>query len=198
MTEQQTPETARPSRVARRFKRRDWKARPRRRHPGTLDPRQVEGIALHWPGMKNALPPRIDAIAAALRGWQDYHMDEHGWSDIAYQVAIDQLGNRWRLRGLRNRSAANGDTAVNLRYGAALLILGPGEAPTDAMRLQVRQVVSDHRRLFSESHRIVGHGEIRPDGGTDCPGAMVERFIKAGAFEPVKRWSPARQAEVEG
>lgn len=160
-----------------------WRARTRRRHPGTLDRGAVVGLAFHWPAMSK--PVRgIRNVSAALRGWQDYHMDEHGWSDIAYQVAVDQDGNRYGLRGLRRVSAANGGRTVNLTYGAVLLVLAPGETPSPAMVRTVRRIVRQHRRIFPGSRHLVGHGEIRPSGPTDCPGAAVRAALDAGVFEP--------------
>jgi N-acetylmuramoyl-L-alanine amidase. len=125
----------------------------------------------------------FDAIAAALRSWQTFHMDSRGWSDIAYQEAVDNDGNVYVLRGLGTTSGANGDTATNAAYGALLLILAPGEQPTDAMTAAVRRRVAAHRRRFPRSHRIVGHNDIRPEP-TSCPGPIVSKLIDAGVFEP--------------
>ncbi|WP_161605422.1 peptidoglycan recognition protein family protein [Pimelobacter simplex] len=181
MSKPKTPK--KPTTTPRRFSRKDWRARDRRRHPGTLDRHQVEGIALHWPGMPHPLGT-VTAVMNALRSWQRMHMDDNGWSDIAYQVAIDQQGNRYRLRGLKNRSAANGDTSLNLRYGAVLLVLAEGEKPSPAMIAEVRRVVARHRALFPRSRKIVPHSAIRP-GGTDCPGDAVRKLIDGGVFAPV-------------
>src|SRR6266542_3002954 len=97
----------------------------------------IDGDALHWPGMANPIDAAGDIgmrrVASALRGWQNYHMDVRGWSDIAYQIAIDQAGRAWTLRGLTTRSAANGDVDTNTRFGAVLLVLAPGEDPSRAM-----------------------------------------------------------------
>lgn len=164
------------------FSRTDWGARAPRSGPGNLSPTQVEGIALHWPAMTQPLRG-IAAVKAALRGWQKYHMDGQGWSDIGYQVAVDQDGNRYELRGLRTQSGANGDRDVNERFGAVLLILAPGEEPTPAMVAEVRRVIADHRALFPRSRRIVGHTDIRPEP-TACPGPAALRLIRAGAFDP--------------
>lgn len=162
-----------------------WGARPSRGGPGPLTPSRVEGIALHWPAMSSPLRT-VDAVKAALRNWQSYHMDDQGWSDIGYQVAVDQAGNRYELRGLAIQSGANGGTDVNERFGACLLVLAPGEEPTAEMVTEVRRVVADHRRLFPKSHRIVGHGDIRPEP-TTCPGPAVSRGIRAGVFEPANQ-----------
>lgn len=164
------------------YSRADWGARAARSGPGPLTADQVEGIALHWPAMADPLGS-VAAVKTALRGWQNYHMDGQGWSDIGYQVAVDQAGNRYELRGLQTQSGANGGTDVNERFGAALLILAPGEEPTTAMLAEVRRVIADHRRLFPQSTRVVGHSDIRPEP-TACPGPAVSRGIRAGVFNP--------------
>lgn len=162
------------------YERRQWGAaanRGRRR----LDPDQVEGIALHWPGDKIKRHNIFD-VGFALRTWQQSHFAKD-WSDIAYQEAIDQDGNVYRLRGLRFRSAANGDEDVNDRFGALLLVLAIGEKPSDAMIRAVRRRVKRHQDLFPRSRRIEPHSAVRP-AGTDCPGDHVRRLIKEGAFRP--------------
>lgn len=165
-----------------RISRRKWGARAARPGPGRLDPAEVVGIALHWPAMTRPLDT-VEEVCASLRAWQRYHMDGHGWSDIAYQEAIDQAGNVYGLRGLRNTSGANGSTSVNARYGALLLILAPGEQPSAAMIRAVRRRIRRHRELFPGSRAIVGHGDIRPEP-TSCPGPAVAAHIKKGTFHP--------------
>lgn len=170
------------------YSRDDWGARPYQAHY-PLDKDQVEGIALHWPAIDDKLHT-VDQCKAALRSFQRYHMDtnaiaEGGASDIAYQVAIDQAGNTYRLRGLRYRSAANGDGDTNRRFGALLLLVAIGEKPTDRLVTAVRHRIAEHRRIFPDSRRIVGHGEIRPEP-TACPGQLVQHMIDAHVFEPFK------------
>lgn len=142
-----------------------WKARRRRHRPGRLSKNAVIGIALHWPAMSKPIRGRAN-VEAALRNWQSFHMDVRGWSDVAYQEAIDQDGIVYTLRGIRNRSAANGSSSLNGRYGAFLLVLGPGEEPSAAMIDATRRRIKAHRKWFPASTEIVGHGDIRP-GGTE-------------------------------
>jgi len=170
-----------------RYSRSAWGARPATDGPGPLDVREVVGIALHWPAM--SAPLRAPKVAAALRGWQDYHMDDRGWSDIAYQEAVDQTGNVYVLRGLKATGGANGDTAANASHGSLLLVLAPGEQPSVAMIRAVRRRIRSHRRLFPRSTRIVGHNDIRPEP-TACPGPIVSRLIDAGTFDPDKEYRP--------
>lgn len=179
----------------------EWNPRPAR-GSNPLIASEVEGIALHWPGMQHPITGR-QAVASAIRGWQDYHMDVHGWSDIAYQAAVDQNGLAWELRGLTTRSAANGDQDVNHRFGALLLILAPGEQPTDAMARTTRLVISEFRSHYPNATKIVPHSAVRPDP-TDCPGDIARAAIARGTFNPTATPTPggpemnaAEQAQMD-
>lgn len=159
-----------------------WGARKRLRHPGTLNRDAVVGVALHWPGMGRTPARNPEHVKQLLRGWQRMHQDDKGWSDIAYQVAVDQWGNCYSLRGKRHMSAANGTRALNLTYGAVLLVLADGEEPSAAMVKATNRLIKRYRKLFPNATRIVGHGDIRP-GGTACPGPWVSRAIRAGVIK---------------
>ena len=168
------------------FSRSEWGARPANPGPGPLFGATVESIALHWPAMTEPLTTVAD-VMAALRSWQRFHMDDKGWSDIAYQEAYDQAGNTYILRGLDTQSGANGDVDGNEENGALLLILAPGEQPSPAMMKAVRAGVARHRALFRNSVGVKGHSDVRPEP-TACPGPIVLALIRTGAFEP----SPVR------
>ena len=161
-----------------------WNARPPKDGPGNLTVSRVEGAVIHWPGTgSTSVIHSKAAVASALRGWQDYHMDTRGWSDIAYQVAVDQAGRAWTLRGLRIQSGANGNNDLNERYGAILLVLVTGEQPTAAMKATTRAVIADFRRIFPRGTAIRPHSAVRPDP-TDCPGPAARAAIARGDFTP--------------
>lgn len=164
-----------------------WGARPPGPGPGPMDPARVQGVALHWPGMDRPINADgvvgLGRVVAALRSWQNLHMDDNGWSDIAYQEAIDQAGRVYTLRGFGTKSGANGDSDVNARYGAILLVVGPGERPSRAMVRATRSRVAAFRRRYPNGRHVTTHGRIRP-GGTACPGPVVSEMAAAGAFAP--------------
>ncbi|MEU4197628.1 peptidoglycan recognition family protein [Kribbella sp. NPDC026611] len=161
-----------------------WNARPPNGGPGNLTVSRVEGAVIHWPGTGTTKVIHTQAaVASALRGWQDYHMDTRGWSDIAYQVAVDQAGRAWTLRGLRTQSGANGDNDVNERYGAILLVLVTGEQPSAAMKATTRAVIADFRKLYPRGTAIRPHSAVRPEP-TDCPGDPARAAIARGDFTP--------------
>lgn len=164
-----------------RITRSEWGARPARPGPGRLNPREVTGMVIHWPGMKTQLRG-VKAVSAALRGWQAYHMDTLGWSDIAYQEAIDQDGNVYVLRGLWRQSAANGDGDTNDENGAILLVLAPGEEPSAKMLAMLRKRIRRHREVYPRSRKVYGHNDVRPEP-TACPGRIVQDMIDRGAIK---------------
>jgi hypothetical protein len=184
-----------------------WMAEPAGDGPGPLDPSKVKGVVVHWPGSgeTDSFDGRAE-IVAALRGWQRFHMEDKGWSDIAYQVAVDQAGRAWILRGLRTQSGANGNEDLNERYGAILLVLVAGEEPSAAMKATVREVVRDFRAIYGDDAALIlPHSAVRPDG-TDCPGPKARAAIARGDFEPWAdhpeppeddMWTPEQAAAVE-
>ncbi|TDD26550.1 hypothetical protein E1218_13120 [Kribbella turkmenica] len=176
-----------------------WRARPPNGGPGTLTPSRVQGAVIHWPGTGTTTGIHSQAaVASALRGWQKFHMDDRGWSDIAYQVAVDQAGRAWALRGLRVQSGANGNADLNERYGAILLVLVTGEQPTAAMKATTRGVIADFRRIFPRGTAIRPHSAVRPDG-TDCPGPAARAAIARGDFTPTSEdvMTPAQMQELK-
>jgi hypothetical protein len=168
--------------------------RPRNGGGVALKVANVDGYALHWPGMAKPIDATGDAgfrrVCSALRGWQAYHMDTRGWSDIAYQAAVDQAGRKYSLRGLNIQSGANGDQDVNVRFGAILLVLAPGEKPSAAMIATAKEVAGEFCRRFTGARKKpYGHQDVRPRNSsgektTDCPGPAAEAAINAGTFTP--------------
>lgn len=170
-----------------------WGARPAR-GANSLVPSEVENTAFHWPGMSVKIDAAGDIgkrrVASALRSWQAYHMDVKKWSDIAYQMAVDQAGRVWTLRGINVRSGANGDGTVNRKYGAILLVLGPGEKPSAAMVASSRALVADYRKRYAKMPvKPTTHSAVRP-AGTDCPGSAARAMINGGQFNALVAAKP--------
>jgi len=161
-----------------------WTTVPKPDALTSLDPDDVEGLAVHWPGTTTSVigERTREGIANLLEGYRRFHVSGRGWTDIAYQVAIDQAGRVWDLRGIEHRSAANGDTGPNQRWGALLLLLGADERPSAAMVAAVR-AWRDEKWLnrYPKATRVVRHKDVRPDG-TDCPGPHAGALVLNGTF----------------
>lgn len=146
-------------------------------------PAKPKGIAVHWPGTTSPIGHRSQAdMARRLEGYRRFHVNGRGWTDIAYQAGIDQDGRVWDLRGVEHESAANGDQAVNLTYLAVLFLIGPGETPSPELRAAFTDWRERTLKRYPTATRIVGHRDIRPHGGTACPGPITEHLIQTDAL----------------
>lgn len=153
----------------------------------------VQGIACHWPGSAGPIPAH--AVASTLEGYRKFHTGGRGWSDIAYQVAIDQTGRVWDLRGIDRMSAGNGDRTQNQRWGAVLFLVGPGERPTTAATAAFRDWRSTRwLKKYPNAKRVVGHRNVRPDP-TECPGDQVMDAINSGQLTAAPDTAPTTQED---
>ena len=65
-------------------------------------------VVVHWGGA--TVPPVTKAgERSLLRGWQRFHINSRGWRDIAYNYAVGNSGERYRLRGWNPSGATSGD-----------------------------------------------------------------------------------------
>ena len=172
----------------------DWTDRGPVRDLARLDPARVIGTALHWPGTTAAIGDSgASGTVRRLEGYRRFHTAAppigKGWSDIAYQVAIDQGGRVWSARGLAWQSAANGTELLNEQYVAVLLLVGPGEQPSAAMLDAFRWLRSRILSMYPLARKVVGHGQIRPKG-TACPGPLVMAHVLSGDL--ARPWGGAK------
>ena len=155
----------------------DWGARAATR-ASKLAPSKIGIVDVHWPGSKGRLARDRPGVAKALRGWQDYHMNGHGWSDIAYNIAVDLAGEVWELRGW---DAVDGGVASRSDDVTILLVMGDRDQMTDAMKLSVLWVMAEWDRRFGRKLRRTHHGALTQ---TDCPGPEATAWSKAGFPAP--------------
>jgi len=137
------------------------------------------GVALHYPGSPGTIGTESEAqTAARLEGYRRQHVNGNGWKDIAYNVAVDQRGNLWTLRGVSKQSGANGTTSGNRTRGAILMLIGNSEAPSRAMIDGVLYAA----RLWDV--RYPGIRYMNPHSkfvSTACPGSKVRALLNDGS-----------------
>ncbi len=158
-----------------------WTSDPSPGGVATFVASQVEGLAVHWPGGSGSVPTSKAATIRILQGELDYHTKVKGWSDIAYNFAVDQEGRVWELRGMRHRSAANGDTDVNTRFVAVTCLIGPRDIPSAKLLQAVRDLRKKMLATYPKATKVVPHSAIRPSP-TDCPGDALRAHIADGTF----------------
>jgi hypothetical protein len=157
----------------------------RERYPdGIMTPYVPDKTIIHWGGTTAAGPGTFDYEAAALRGWQRYHMDTRGWKDVAYNYAIGASGLIYRLRG-ENRSGATsgdyeGDGIPENHEGRALAYIGGvGDVPTPSAMAAFDRFL----RSVPAGEVVIGHNDVK---ATACPGPDLTAYIDSHAWlEPV-------------
>lgn len=164
------------------YLREDWDDRGvgEKVHPFTT---VVKGAYIHHPAAGNVILANesVEQTMARLRSYRRQHTEDQGWHDIGYQVAFDQRGFSYQLRGADMESGANGGAESNDEATSFLLLLGEGEKPSPEMIKAVNGFLAQQKDVFPESKFIRGHRES-PDAKTSCPGPIVMAEIQNGTF----------------
>lgn len=155
----------------------DWGARAAK-SVSKLDWGRVKHLIVHYPARTAPVGTDERTIKAALRGWQDYHMNAKGWTDIAYSVAVDQAGRVWELRGWDRRDGAtSGMGGVSL---SILIVVGNQEPLSDALKQGVLRVMAEGNRRAPGAKRGWHQQYVQ----TSCPGAEAIAWGRAGFPAP--------------
>jgi hypothetical protein len=143
----------------------------------------VKGVVYHWPGSnENLLGLTLSQVCSRLRGWQNYHMDDRGYCDIAYQWAVADIGgvaHVFPLRTFSKKSAAqdnpNRAGSENSEWYAVLVLFGMDDAKvTSALLEGMRWCRNKALARTSSATETVPHSYF---GDTDCPGDVVRAAI---------------------
>lgn len=142
------------------------------------------GVKAHYTGGK--VPMRTltdhDACRAAVRAIQRMHMEDNGWSDIGYSMAVCDHERAMVARGPHVVPAANGPGLNSDHY--AILVLVGNSGVTEMTPAMMRAFHAARAYLRSQGNagtQIKGH---RNGYSTDCPGPSVYAWVTAGAPLP--------------
>lgn len=160
--------------------------------------RTQEYIYIHYPGQPGNIGRANTSVTKRrLKGYLRQHTRVNGWADIAYNVAVDQSGNVWELRGIDRQSGANGGTTSN-RHGQAILVLvGNNEKPTPECIAGIKDAISRIQKVHSKANTLRGHQQS-PDASTACPGPHLMELLKSGGLKgsaPAKKQPAAKKAD---
>lgn len=137
------------------------------------------GVAIHYGGPRQtAADPGSDhsRCVSTWLAWQRYHMDTHGWVDIAYTGGFCNHGFAFAGRGAGLRTAANGTNAGNQNYYAVVWIGGDGQTPTQAALDAADWWVSELRQNGSAGQKVKPH---RFFTSTGCPGDSLVGYSES-------------------
>jgi hypothetical protein len=146
----------------------EWGARnPKRRDAATFT-RLSTG---HWNGPTITVYGQLTwdhhICASLVRGIQNFHMDDRGWNDIAYNFLVCPHEYVFEGRGMHIINAANGTNEANRSSHAIMFLAGELNQFSHHEKTGFKQCV----RYISERSQIlekaVGH---RDHKATSCPG----------------------------
>jgi hypothetical protein len=145
---------------------------------GSKRPWNLDKIVLHWGGSTDPGDGQ-DHESAVLRGWQRYHMDTKGWTDIAYGFGFGNSGLVYRCRGFNRQGATSGDydnDGIKENYEALSFVwiggLGHGP-PSDAAFAALGQAIRDVFADYGEVPVTV-HSDHK---ATACPGDDIREWV---------------------
>ena len=145
-----------------------WQWGSRTKYPdGTKRPFKMDKVVIHWGGYTNPGTGQEDEMAI-LRGWQRYHIDSKGWTDIAYNFAVGNSGLSYRLRGINRSGATSGDYENDgiPENNEALPIVwlgGKNHEISDAAYATMSRLIRESQQTV-----VIGHRGVK--GTTQCPG----------------------------
>lgn len=142
----------------------------------------VRGVTIHWNG------PGIGAhdhgeCFSIMRGFQDYHMDSHGWSDIGYNAVACIHGYVFEGRGVGVRGAHTGASNIggNSDWYGLQAMVGVGDALTPELINALSDGIAWFRRNGA-GDRVNAH---RDHHSTACPGGGLYRWAHGGSVSTV-------------
>lgn len=155
--------------------RKHWGARDPRSNRSSQSPQGVRELFLHWPGegvesYASVNTPQEEE--AAMRKYQDFHMDGRGWADFAYSFAVFPSGRVYRGRGMGNVPAAQ--DGHNTNTVAVCVVLGTKDKLTPVIKAAVEELRDHCREVAGHGLRVRGHGEVT---STECPGPTLRAWL---------------------
>lgn len=113
-----------------------------------------------------------------LRSAQNYHRNNLGYSDIAYNDAVGQSGTVYEGRGI---DALGGHTKGHPHDYAIVALLYDDEEPSEAMKAAILDRYAQVNAHEGKTLKLTHHRGVLGKSYTSCPGPHLEAWIDAGA-----------------
>lgn len=141
--------------------------------PSLMVQHTVESLTVHHAGTQTG-----STGPAQFRGWQNFHLDDRGWGDIAYHLLIGIDGTVYEGRDRLYR----GDTGTNYDTTGHFLVVVEGDfdvdRPTEAQIDSLVKVLAGAAEEYAvDPATISGH---RDHAATACPGQHLGSLIDSG------------------
>jgi hypothetical protein len=145
----------------------------------------IEGVAIHWPGTpRHSYWSTESKMASSFVSIRNYHMMQ-GSSDIQYNLAVTRFGV-YELRGLANRSGANGSTGANKTNYSVLVLVGINDSPSEVEMLDphIREALRLCNAYAGRNLAVRTHNDVRPTP-TACPGELLTAWVRSLDAPPI-------------
>ncbi|KAK3597725.1 hypothetical protein CHS0354_006078 [Potamilus streckersoni] len=150
----------------------EWGARDTRNTEYMATP--VSIVFIHHTAMSRCQDH--ESCCQELRRIQNFHMDDRGWDDIAYNYLIGENGCVYEGRGW-NRVGAHTAGWNKVAIGLSLLgdftSVAPDPRALDAVRNLLDLGVAEGK--ISANYKLYGHKDVR--NTTECPGQKLYDII---------------------
>jgi hypothetical protein len=141
----------------------------------------VTFASIHHGGVVGGPRPTFLAGKSTWRGWQDFHINGRGWSDIAYTFGIDGLGRLYEGRPWWAVPAA----VENHNSGSvAFVFMQDGDryklnwAQRRTLQTLFEKGLPSHGIPPLRKLDVWGHKEFSGHGSNKCPGSHILRHLK--------------------
>lgn len=174
--------------------RKEWGARPPKRVVHMNTP--VTVLFIHHTDMQSC--HSLDQCIKDMRIIQNFHMDDRGWNDIAYNYLIGEDGRVYEGRGWNSvGSHTLGWNDVSIAFS----VMGnyTDHVPNDAAIAQIFGLMDCATSLkkLTPDFKMYGHRDVRP---TSCPGEAFYKLIRTWKHydhgKPVKPTPTPPRAET--
>ncbi|GAA1994444.1 hypothetical protein GCM10009799_20700 [Nocardiopsis rhodophaea] len=108
------------------------------------------------------------------RSIQDFHMGKRGWSDVGYNLLVDDQGRAYEGRGW---SVQGAHAIGHNRSGIGVAFIGRDGDATPAARRTIRALYDEACRRSGRTLAIRGHRDVN---STNCPGNALYAWVRAG------------------
>ncbi|MFD0774287.1 N-acetylmuramoyl-L-alanine amidase [Streptomonospora algeriensis] len=108
-----------------------------------------------------------------VRSIQDFHMDDRGWSDIGYNLLVDDAGNAYEGRGWQVLGA---HAIGHNTSGVGVCYIGQ-DSPTPAAKAAIRALYDEANQRAGRRLEAKGHRDVNE---TSCPGDHLHTWVHNG------------------
>src|SRR4249919_2590355 len=178
-----------------------WGARDPNAKPALISIKSRSGFCTHYDGSTPIYLKTLADVIAQVRKDQNFHMDGRGWNDIGYNFLVISAPGYDAIDGLivegRGRDVIGAHCeGHNTAWIGVQVAIGGDQQPSPKALTSVRSLYDSASAAHGGPLSKYGH---RDGYSTECPGAHLYAWVKAGMPAVTKEWDEmATKDEIAG